>query len=277
LLFVLLVVGQLLLISAQVPVEKGGNSLLSGIWLRAVAPLAGLVDRAHDAVGRAAIRWTTRRRLLGENERLRRENEALRRQTLADVGVRRDLDRLSPAVDYSRRSGLAIRLADVVYLDSASWTRTILLRLGGSGAEPNQPVVTDAGLVGRIVAISGGYAKVQLILDRAASVGVMVERTRRQGLVRGRGSGRLALRFIPLQSDLRVGDRIVTAGIDGVYPRGIPVGEVTRADLGTELFYDAELTPAVDFGTIDHVYLLTSEALPEELSEAAGQAPEARR
>jgi rod shape-determining protein MreC len=104
----------------------------------------------------------------------------------------------------------------------------------------------------------------------------MVERTRRQGIVQGQGSNRLALRFIPLQSDLRVGDRIVTAGIDGVYPRGIQVGEVTRADPGTELFYDAELTPAVDFGTLDHVYLLEPETLPEGLQEAAGPAPEVR-
>lgn len=276
LLLVVLVVGQLLLISARVPAAEGRQSLLSALWLRAVAPLATVVDAAYEGVASFAVRWTTRRRLLAENERLRHENEALRRQALDDIGVRGDLRRLASAVDYAQRADAAIRLADVVYLDRTSWTRTLLLRLGSGGARPNQPVVTDDGLVGRVVEVSGRYGKVQLVLDRAAGVGVMVERTRRQGVVRGKGSNRLALRFIPLQSDLRIGDRIVTAGIDGVYPRGIPVGEVTRAEPGTELFYDAELTPAVDFGTIDHVYLLEGETLPRALADAPARAPEAR-
>jgi rod shape-determining protein MreC len=274
LLFVVLVVGQLLLISAQVPAAAGRHSVLADLSLRAVAPLASAVATAQEGLATFAVRWTTRRRLLTENAELRRDNEALRRRALEEVDVRGDLQRLSQAVAYSQRAGKAIRLADVVYLDRTSWTRTLLLRLGDDGARHNQPVVTDGGLVGRIVEVSGRYGKVQLILDRVASVGVMVERTRRQGIVRGEGSNRLALRFIPLQSDLRVGDRIVTAGIDGVYPRGIPVGEVTRAEPGTELFYDAELTPAVDFAAVDHVYILESESVPAGLRDAAGRSPE---
>lgn len=276
LLFVVLVVSQLLLISAQVPATTGRHSLLSGLWLGAVAPLASAVEGTREGIARFAVRWTTRRRLLSENERLRWENEALRRQALDDIGIRGELHRVAAAVDYWRRSGKAIHVADVVYLDRTSWTRTLLLRLGSDGAHHNQPVVTADGLVGRIVEVSGRYGKVQLVVDRAASVGVMVERTRRQGIVQGQGSNRLALRFIPLQSDLRIGDRIVTAGIDGVYPRGIQVGEVTRADPGTELFYDAELAPAVDFGALDHVYLLEPETLPESLQETLGPASEVR-
>ena len=81
----------------------------------------------------------------------------------------------------------------------------------------------------------------------------------------------LALQYIPLQADLVVGDEIVTAGIDGVYPRGVAVGTVTRADPGSELFYEVELTPAVDFATVDHVYILKREILPETLRDPAAE------
>ncbi len=274
LLLVVLVLGQLLLVSAQVPVADGHHSLLAGLWLRGVAPFAAIVDAATDGIARLAVYWTTRRRLLVENERLRIENEVLRQQTVRDLGTVGDLQRLSAAVDYTRATGAVVQLADVVYSDHASWMRTLLLRLGNSEVSLNQPVITDDGLVGRIVGVSGRYAKVQLVTDRAASVGVMVERTRRQGVARGSSSDALTLRFIPLQADLEVGDRVVTAGIDGVYPRGIPVGTVVRAEPGSELFFDVELTPAVDFRTVDHVYILGRELLPEDLRDPAAEPPE---
>jgi len=267
LLLIVLVLGQVLLVSAQVPNGDGSRSLLSGTWLRGVAPFAHAVDGVTDGIATLAVRWTTRRRLLAENERLRFENEALRRRAIDALGTAGDLQRLSAAVDYSRFTETDLQLADVVYSDQASWLRTLLLRLGQEAAQRNQPVVTDEGLVGRIVDVHGRYAKVQLITDRSASVGVMVVRTRRQGVVSGFDASTLDLQYIPLQADLVVGDEIVTAGIDGVYPRGIAVGTVTRAEPGSELFYEVELAPAVDFATIDHVYILAREILPETLRD----------
>jgi rod shape-determining protein MreC len=269
LLLVVLVVGQLLLVSAQAPGANGRQSLLAGTWLRVVAPVASVVDTLTDGFALLAIRWSTRHRLLAENARLRQENEALRRRAVAALGVAGDLERLATAVDYTRASGVDVQLADVVYSDRDSWLRTLILRLGQHGAERNQPVITDDGLVGRIVGVSGRYAKVQLITDRVASVGVMVTRTRRQGVVRGASPGALALLYIPLQEDLVVGDEVVTAGIDGVYPRGIPVGTVTQVKPGIELFYEVVLRPAVDFTTVDHVYILEHEPLPPSLRDPA--------
>ena len=94
-------------------------------------------------------------------------------------------------------------------------------------------MLSPDGLVGRVFTVAGPYAKVQLITDRAAGVGGMILRTRRQGVVRGggRGSG-LELDYVPLQADVRPGDRVLTAGIDGVYPRGIPIGTVVSVEPG---------------------------------------------
>jgi rod shape-determining protein MreC len=162
-----------------------------------------------------------------------------------------------------------IRAVDVIYVDYASWLRTLVLYTGDAPARKNQPVLSPDGLVGRVLDVSGPYAKVQLITDRAAGVGGMILRTRRQGVVRGgaRGSGALELDYVPLQADVRVGDQVLTAGIDGVYPRGIPVGTVVKVEGGGQLFHKIQLAPAVDFGALDQVYLLDYEAVPLKLKE----------
>ena len=95
----------------------------------------------------------------------------------------------------------------------------------------------------------------------------MVERTRRQGVVRGDESGVLALDYVPLQADVRPGDRLLTAGIDGIYPRGIPIGAVLEVAPGDELFHRVRVAPAVDFGRLEKVYVLEPLSLPAELLE----------
>ena len=106
-------------------------------------------------------------------------------------------------------------------------------------------------------------------------------RTRRQGVVRGTatiatGGPRepvLELDYVPLQADVRVGDRIVTAGIDGIYPRGIPIGTVARVERGGQLFYRILIAPAVDFAALDQVFLLDHEQVPGQVKEAVPRPP----
>ncbi len=112
----------------------------------------------------------------------------------------------------------------------------------------------------------------QLITDRAASVGAMIERTRRQGVVRGGEGGMLEMHFVPLQEDVRIGDRVLSAGIDGVFPRGLPVGTVNLVEPGSELFHRILLRPAVDFGELDQVLVLAREPIPDEMREETSDA-----
>jgi rod shape-determining protein MreC len=159
-------------------------------------------------------------------------------------------------------------LADIVFIDHTSWLQTLVLSVKEGAVAVNQPAVVNEGLVGRVVVASGPYAKVQLITDRSASVGGMIERTHRQGVVRGVGRGSLELDFVPLQADVRVGDVVLTAGIDGIYPRGIAIGTVVAVAPGSGLFHTIRLRPSVDFGVLDAVYLIEREAVPEKVKEA---------
>lgn len=271
-LLAVLLLGQLTLLAAQVPdgSARGSNSLLESVALAALAPVAHGVAVVFD--GGVSLRQALRShgRLEEEVGRLESENRELDQRLFQLQGLESEMERLSEALAYEPPSGASIAVADVTYVDHVSWLRTLVLRLpverrqsGGIGL--SSPVCAPDGLVGRVVGISGDFLRVQMITDRASSVGAMLERTRRQGIVRGADGGLLALDYVPRQAEVRVGDRVVTAGIDGVYPRGIEVGTVVEVDSGDDLFYRIRVAPTVDFGRLDQAYVLSTESMPDHL------------
>jgi rod shape-determining protein MreC len=265
----LVLAGQLVFLAVQVPARGGHGTALEAFGLRLLGPLARLVAVASEGVSGTRESLALRGRLIDENRALKREVMDLKLRLLRTSDLGEELARLGAAVDYDAPPAGRIRAADVVYADRSSLLRTLVLYAGPQPARLNQPVLSPEGLVGRVVVVAGAYAKVQLITDRAAAVGAMDLRTRRQGVVRGSARDtELELDYVPLQADIRVGDRIVTAGIDGVYPRGIPVGTVASVEPGGQLFHKIQVVPAVDFGTLDQVYLLEHEPVPRTVKEA---------
>ena len=266
---IIVLAGQLVYLAMQG--ARAGDTLLESLALRLLGPAARTVASLPKGVVGLGEGVRTRGRLQEENRRLRREVEDLKLRLLQLNDVEVEARRLGAAVRHASPPIGRIRAVDIVYVDHASWLRTLVIYTGDAQARVDQPVLSANGLVGRVVTVAGQYAKVQLVTDRAASVGAMILRTRRQGIVRGSGRGTesLELEFVPLQADVRPGDAVQTAGIDGVYPRGIPIGTVTSVTQGGQLFHRIQLAPAVDFGTLDQVYLLEFEPVPKDLRETA--------
>lgn len=261
---VVLLLVQLVVLALQDGATAGGSPTRRAL-LRAVAPFAGGVSWVRGALagGFDTVRhWSGLRR---ENLRLRAELEDLELQLLRLYGLEGDVRRLQGAVEYERRAARPVALADVILSDTRGLLRSLVIRLASGEAQYNQPVVVPAGIVGRVINAAGPWARVQLITDREAWVGAMVERTRRQGLVSGGAEGALELVEIPLQEDVRPGDGVITSGTDGIYPRGLPVGTVRRVEPGGEMFHRIELDPAVDPEQLTQVYLLPVRRWPDGL------------
>jgi rod shape-determining protein MreC len=266
LLFLALVGGQLFLLSAQARTASGG-SVLERAWLGLVAPLARLVDAGGDLLGGAREAVRSRRELERENAAMREELVELRRERLRSAGLALEVEELARGANLPPAgAAFELRPARVVHFDRRSHLRTMVIDAGSPGARRDQPVVADGGLVGRVVETSGRWAKVQLLTDRAAAAGVVIEGARRQGILRGAGPGRLEIDFVPLQTEVAVGDRVATAGIDGVYPRGLPVGTIESVEPGSELFHHVTVRPAVDFTNLSLVYLVERERPPAALA-----------
>jgi rod shape-determining protein MreC len=261
-----ILLGQLVLLSIEAPAAGTGGNVLEATVVRLVAPLTRAVASVAGGMTGIGEGWRSRRALVRDNRRLRAEVERLELEGTRLSSVEVQLEGLAASLDYQPPPGGALRLADVVYVDHSSWLKTLLIHVGSGAVAVDQPVIDAAGLVGRVVQVAPPYAKVQLITDRTAAVGAMVRRTRRQGVVRS-GTEGLELDFVPLQADVAAGDRVVTSGTDGIYPRGIPVGTVTSVATGDELFHVIAVEPAVDFGVLDRVYLVSLPPLPAELTE----------
>jgi cell shape-determining protein MreC len=95
-----------------------------------------------------------------------------------------------------------------------------------------------------------------LVLDRQSAIDGVVQRSRAQGVVRGRGGDKLSFEFVVRGGDVRVGDVVITSGLGGVYPKGLRIGSVVDVpDPGGRLVHEATLQPAVDFGRLEQVFV----------------------
>jgi rod shape-determining protein MreC len=110
-------------------------------------------------------------------------------------------------------------------------------------------------------------AKVQLLIDRNAAAGALVERSRAQGVAVGTG-GVLRLDYVSGTADVRVGDTVVTSGIDGIYPKGFVVGQIESVERGQGVFGAIAVRPAVDFSSLEAVLIVLTP--PASADESAG-------
>lgn len=272
LLLVVLLLLQLVALAVQTDASEGHGSLAEQTFLRAAAPFARAMTAVRDGFGVLAGEFRLWGQLRRENAVLRHQVDELRFDLLRLYGVQGEVERLEEATGYQSGNSGPFLIADVVYADTESWLRSLIVHVSGGSPEVDQPVVTPDGVVGRVIVVAGSYAKVQLVTDRSASVGAMIERNRRQGLVEGGPSGELLLELVPLHEEVLSGDRIVTSGTDGIFPRGLVLGTVETVTPGTGLFHHIELDPAVDPQQVDQVYLLPTESPPDALKDYTGDA-----
>lgn len=198
--------------------------------------------------------------------RVRRENailtgrlkEMMLRESVAWEALREN-ERLARLLDMKKRLNLPTITATVIGEDGYPWFRTIVVDRGSSsGVVEGAPVLAAAGVVGQVVRVSPESSRVLLFTDQASSVAGVIQRTRARGVVRGKGGGRASLEFTMREEDVTVGDMVVTSGMGGVFPKGIPVGEVSMVRKGEYgVFQSIEIRPSVNLSRLEEVLVLT--------------------
>jgi rod shape-determining protein MreC len=203
------------------------------------------------------------RRAVNENMELRRKVADLTTKNLKLQQSEGDVRRLRTLLGYSEQIDMPTTLATAIMLDTSGRFKSIIIDRGSdAGIEVNDAVVNANGLIGRVVLTTKDMAKVQAVTDGNCSVGALVDRTRRQGVVRGDGGNAAQMYDIPSLADVGPGDSVMTAGIDGIYPKGIPVGTVVKAEKGADLFKSIVIKPAVDFGSVEEVIVIHTRKIP---------------
>jgi rod shape-determining protein MreC len=130
-------------------------------------------------------------------------------------------------------------------------------------------VMAPGGVVGRVVVPSARAAKVQLLTDRNAAAGVLIERSRSQGVAVGAGDELLRMEYVSEVADVVVGDTVVTSGIDGIYPKGFVVGTVEAVEKSGNTYRQILVRPAVDFSSAEEVLVVLTPTPGREAEESS--------
>jgi rod shape-determining protein MreC len=262
-LFVVLCLGHVLLISAQVQSGKG-RSVLHASAFGAVAAVQG----GSAAVTRGAGGlWAHYVALIGVS----RENEALRARVLsleAELQAERarvaTTAELEEALKLQRGIPPPTLAARVIAGNPSPGTLTVTIDRGSAdGVTTNMAVISGAGVVGRVIGQPAAHAAlVQLINGRSANTGAMIEKSSEAGLAAGGfADGLLRLELLSSGANVAAGDRIVTSGQDGIYPQGFLIGQV-RAVAGAGKFREIVVAPAVNFSHVDIVLVVLGRPTP---------------
>lgn len=171
-----------------------------------------------------------------------------------------DTQALAALVNFSRSNPEnAYTAATVIGRDPSPFLHYIIIDKGSNqGLRRGMPVVTDQGLVGRVDAVIGSAARVQLITDPASAVNIRLERADREAVLTGTVAGDLTLDLVPQDVSLEIGDVVLTSGLGGSYPRDLIVGQIlTVRRRDSDLFQQAFIQPAVDFAQLKIVLVIT--------------------
>ena len=236
----------------------------------AVAVVTTPVQSAVAAVPRAALgAWSAYldwKGVRAENRRLRQENQGLRVDALWVTDAVDENRRLRGLLALRNRLPVATVAGEVIARDWGGWVRSLTINRGrGDDVKRLTAVISPEGLVGRVVDVRPGASIVQVLTDPTSTVGAHAVRTRTPGIVEGDPRGTLRFKYMARDgAGLAVDDVIVTSGLGGLFPRGIPIGRVRAIDdRGSALFHYAMLVPVVDFARLDEILLVSGETMPD--------------
>jgi len=226
-------------------------------------PLFGLANAAEQLPADLADSALPRRELLQQINALRHENEQLKTEQLQAIATARENDQLHELIGWEKQVPWKLKPAKVVMRDPANWWHTVQISLGSrDGLRENLPVLTADGLVGRISSVSLASAQVVLIGDPNCRVSALVENpTHDIGVLLNPSDpldpSLVDLSYLTSGATLKSGENVVTSGLGGIFPKGIPIGKIVDAQsIEFGLATEARVKLNADPGTLEQVFVL---------------------
>jgi rod shape-determining protein MreC len=148
--------------------------------------------------------------------------------------------------------------ADVIGSDATGTARSLILSQGSAGGlQPGMGVIATGGVVGKLIAASHNASRVMLLNDHNCAVDAFVQRSRARGIVSGVADDGVIMRYVERTEDIKVGDTVVTSGLDGVFPHGLLIGSVSAIERkGPGLFLNVSIQPAANLRNLEQVMVI---------------------
>src|SRR5689334_16842103 len=248
-------------ISARNP---GELSTLDRFVLRVVSPAQSAMSYVARGIANVAGRFVELAHARAENHELAKENARLRAELadarrLADESAR--YQRLLGLRDQTPAETIAAR---IISIDASPYFRVARVELdrGEGVVKRGMPVLTPEGVVGRIGHVAGKTSDIMLLVDPRSAIDVVVPRTGGRGILRGKSGEngyRCSIEYLQRGQAAQVGDKVVTSGLGGAFPRDLPVGHITTVTpSAVGLFQEVEVTPDVDFARLSEVLVIAA-------------------
>lgn len=266
-----LLLSQVVLMSAYARHPENEQSVLRAWVLAALTPVVGL---ANSGVGRVTDFWDSYadlRTASEENERLRAELERVTDERNRALEHAAGYDTLRAELALPAQTEYRRLAANVVSRDQSIWYRRLIIDRGTlDGVRREQPVTTTGGIVGRIISVGPNHAVVQLVTDKHAGVGAMLQKSRSMGELRGTDGDEAELKSIKSGTEVEVGELVLTTGLDRIYPKGLVVGTVARIENDPNApWHRIVVKPAAPLGRIEHVFVLLLDEKAFKMEDAS--------
>src|SRR6266567_4728704 len=237
---------------------ENDSSRLIRVWAVAtVTPFEKVIVRLQTGATNIWHNYFYLRGVRQENRQLREQIEQLQ---LEQVRLKQDADqarRLQGLLGFKEQFIAKTTAAQVIGSSGSEQSRTVFIDKGSrDGIEPSMAVISSQGVVGKVITVFKSTAQVLLINDQQSGVGAILEQSRLQGVLKGKASGETVIDKIMSEEEVKLGDRVLTSGGDQIFPKGLPLGTVTKVAKGTE-FLQVVIKPAAELSHLEEVLVIT--------------------
>jgi rod shape-determining protein MreC len=239
---------------------------IARLLLDGLAPLQAVVTRAYGGVRAGWHRYLNFVGSQEDNERLRQRIAALEQQTVRLTELEHENQRLAALLKFRAQVEGVAYSARVIGRDPQPWLRSLTLDRGErDGIRRGMAVLSPSGVVGQITQVSRMASQVLLLTDRNSGIDALVQRSRARGIVQGDVDAGCSMKYLRRAEDVRIGDRVVTSGLDGIFPKGIVIGEVIAVGLRDRgLLQAAVVQPSAPLDRLEEVFIVDPSAQIEE-------------
>ena len=242
--------------------SENESSRLIRIWaISVVTPLEKAIVGMQHGVGNLWHGYVYLRGVRQENRDLKAEIEKLR---LEEVRLNQDAEqgrRLQALLGFKEQFISRTLAAQVIGSSGSEQLRSVYIDKGShDGIDKDMAVITADGVVGKVLRVFNSTSQVLLINDQSSGVGAIVEKSRLQGVLRGTPVGEVVLEKVMADEQVQSGDKVLTSGGDQIFPKGLPVGVVTKVTKCNELFLNIRIQPFTNLSRLEEVLVITQKA-----------------
>ena len=252
----------LVLMTVNVRYEKS-NLFFESIVVWFFSPIQNILTSATSSISDVFDHYFFLVETSKENDRLLLKVNLLSKKNNELIERNKLLERSDNLIEFLDKDERPFVIAKVIGYDATQWSKVIFINRGTNHkVQKNSSVMNNAGVIGHVIHSSPNSSKVLLITDSRSAVDSLFQETRESGITVGTGENICEMKFVPISAKINLGDKVISSGLGGVFPKGLVVGRVVDiVKQSQELFQDIMVEPSADLSNIEEVIVL----LPDQV------------